>query len=416
MELPVIELTLEDFDMDRVEAIAFVDNPAIQRNWMAFNSQEFIKPDAGQSEQDWMGVCVPHYINKGDEQDQAVAKCLSMYQNYNAHKFQTHDEEKRIVAGPLMVADMPIYRNYEGKEFFVKFSSQTIEQIVNKFMAEGRINEFNKMHNEKDKLKDVFLQQTFIIDSTKGINTPNGFEALPDGSWFGYVKVNNDEIWNDYVKTGQFNGFSVEGVFSEKKQFNKENIMTKIEEKIDSLINMIGDKFKKNKFVGQEDGNQVELGSAKLTDGTEIKWEGELTEGAVISLADGSPAPDGEHTLEDGTVIAVQGGAVVAVRKPEEKPAEEGEDMNAKMSAEIEALKLENATLKSALEGYVSKEAMATEIEKVVETQKELFELVKAFKETNTDEARKDKFRQAETKMTDREATLAKRFTENKKR
>lgn len=369
MELPVIELTLEDIEMDRVEAIAFVDNPAIQRNWMAFNSD------------------TPTF------------------------KFQTHDEEKRIVAGPLMVADMPIYRNYEGKEFFVKFSSQTIEQIVNKFMAEGRINEFNKMHNEKDKLKDVFLQQTFIIDSAKGINTPNGFETLPDGSWFGYVKVNNDEIWNDYVKTGQFNGFSVEGVFSEKKQFKKENIMTKVEQFLEKLNTKF---FGEPETTATTDAPAVELSGAKLADGTEIKWEGELAEGTVISLADGSPAPDGEHTLEDGTVIAVQGGAVVAVRMPEAQP--ETEDMSAKMSAEIEALKLENANLKTALEGYVSKETMATEIEKVVETQKELFELVKAFKETTTDEARKDKFRQAETKLTDREATLAKRFTENKKR
>lgn len=408
MELPVIELTLDDLELDRVEAIAFVDNPAIQRNWMAFNSQEFIKPESGQSEQDWMGVCVPHYINKGDEQDQAVAKCLSIYQNFATHKFQAHDNEKRIVAGPLMVADMPIYRNYEGKEFFVKFSASTIEAIVNKFMAEGRVGEFNYMHNEKDKLKDVFLQQSFIVDSTKGINTPLGFEPLPDGSWFGYVKVNNDTIWNDFVKTGQLKGFSVEGVFSEKQKFFSNNIMTKVEQFLEKL---------NAKFFGEPEATDtpVEMGSAKLADGTEIKWEGELAEGVAIMLANGSPAPDGEHTLEDGTVVAVQGGSVVAIRKPEEvAPAQE--DMSAKMSAEIEALKLENATLKSALEGYVSKEAMSSEIAKVVETQKELFELVKAFKDADTDEARKDKFRAAEHNLSTREQVLAERFKNNIKR
>lgn len=273
MELPVIELTLDDLELDRVEAIAFVDNPAIQRNWMAFNSQEFLSPSSGESEDDFMKRCVPYVMNEGKDQDQAVAICMAKYQEmagekvsfdyddtlttaegkakakelidagaevyiisarstkeamlstadelgiphdkvfatgsneekvakvkelgitkhydnnpdvvsqlggvgvkFSFYKFQTHDEEKKIVAGPLMVADMPIYRNYEGKEFFVKFSAQTIEQIVNKFMAEGRINEFNKMHNENDKLKDVFLQQSFIIDSTKGINTPNGLK------------------------------------------------------------------------------------------------------------------------------------------------------------------------------------------------------------------------------------------------
>jgi hypothetical protein len=206
MELPVIELTIDDIDLDRVEAIAFVDNPAIQRNWMAFNQD---KP---------------------------------------TQRFQTHDEEKRIVAGALMVAEMPIYRNMDGKEFFVKFSAKTIEQIVNKFMAEGRINEFNKMHNEADKIKDVFLQQTFIIDSSKGINTPNGFEALPDGSWFGYVKVNNDEVWNDFVKTGQLKGFSVEGTFSEKK--NNFLDMNKIEQILERL--------EKKFFTSDEEKEKVE--------------------------------------------------------------------------------------------------------------------------------------------------------------
>jgi hypothetical protein len=86
------------------------------------------------------------------------------------------------------------------------------------------------------------------------------------------------------------------------------------------------------------------------------------------------------------------------------------------MSAEIDALKLENATLKSALEGYATKEAMSSEISKVVETQKELFELVKAFGETNTDEARKDKFRKAEHNLTSREEILTERFKKNIKR
>ena len=185
MELPVIELTIDDILEDRVEAIAFVDNPAIQRNWMAFDA-------------------------------------------HKEYKFQTADEEKRIVAGPLMVADMPIYRNYNGKEFFVKFSAQTIEQIVNKFMKEGRVNAFNFMHNEEQKLDGIYVQQSFIINTDMGINTPMGFDELANGSWFGFIKVDNEQVWTDYVKTGKLKGFSVEGNFSEKNKFTS-NIMSKVE-------------------------------------------------------------------------------------------------------------------------------------------------------------------------------------------
>ena len=38
----------------------------------------------------------------------------------------------------------------------------------------------------------------------------------PIGTWMGCLKVTNDEIWNDYVKTGRVKGFSIEGYFADK--------------------------------------------------------------------------------------------------------------------------------------------------------------------------------------------------------
>lgn len=351
MELPVYELTISDLELDRVEAIAFVDNPAIQRNWMAFKEAE------------------------------------------NNFKFQTHDEEKRIVAGPLMVADFNIYRNMDGKEFYVKFSAKTIEAIVDKFMKEKRTDSFNMMHNEEAVISGAYLQQSFIIDSTKGINTPSGFETLPDGSWFGFIKVENDDVWNDYIKTGKIKGFSVEGSFSDKT--NKFNIMTKIE----ALLEKIEKKFFSSEEKKTEEPKaEVAMGSAKLTDGTVVKWEGELAEGSPVVLEDGSPAPDGEHTFEDGTVIAVEGGVVTAIRMPEAMETEA--HAQADFNAEIEALKLQVSELKEVIANLPKPEApkdFSTEITEVKEQVKELFEAVKVFagEMGNADKA-KDKFRKAE--------------------
>ena len=36
---------------------------------------------------------------------------------------------------------------------------------------------------------------------------------LPLGTWVGSVKVNNDEIWNEFVKTGVVKGFQYRGLF-----------------------------------------------------------------------------------------------------------------------------------------------------------------------------------------------------------
>ena len=168
MDLPIIKLTINEDDETRVEKVSFVDDPAIQRQWMAFNSDK------------------------------------------NPFKFQT-DTEQRVVSGPLMVAGLPIYRyDQQFGEYYVQFDAETIKNIVLKFSKENRSKAVNLMH-ETD-VDDVFMFESFIIDERKP--TPKGFDQLPNGSWFGSFKVENDEVWAK-VKDGTFRGFSVEGIFEE---------------------------------------------------------------------------------------------------------------------------------------------------------------------------------------------------------
>jgi hypothetical protein len=68
----------------------------------------------------------------------------------------------------------------------------------------------------------VFMFESFLIDDTKP--TPKGFDKAPNGSWFVSYKVDNDEVWAQ-VKDGTFNGFSVEGVFSESRQMDVDKMI-----------------------------------------------------------------------------------------------------------------------------------------------------------------------------------------------
>jgi hypothetical protein len=59
---------------------------------------------------------------------------------------------------------------------------------------------------------------------------------------------------------------------------------------------------------------------AKLVDGTVVKVEGDLVEGAAIKVVTEDaeiPAPDGVHELEDGTKVETKDGVVVKVEKVE---------------------------------------------------------------------------------------------------
>lgn len=170
--LPLYELVINDEDESGVTAVALVDNPAIEVNWMAFNKQPQLK-------------------------------------------FQTFNSEKRIIAGFLMLANTKIFRSDERGEYEVVFRPNTIEQIVNKYHRNQYTDRVNPMHESMMLLPDIYMVSDFIIDSAKGINTPTGYGKQNDGSWFGMFKVNNDEVWNDYIKTGVFKGFSVEGFFKD---------------------------------------------------------------------------------------------------------------------------------------------------------------------------------------------------------
>jgi hypothetical protein len=328
MELPIIELTLEELEQG-IDATALVENPAIQRNWMAFKE-------------------------------------------HKDFKFKTHNEDKRILAGALMVADFPMYRNMNGKEFFVKFSSETIEQLADRMVLNNKLTAFNFEHDSKKELADMHIQQFFIINTELGVNTPIGFEELPNGSLFAFVKVNNEQVWNDYVKTGIVKGFSIEGNFATKEEFSEQQIINELEQinKIDNMsdaikkLNELADKLKAKFSEGypekpeeKKEEEEVKMAEAMLTDGTKVMYEGELAEGTIVLLEDGTAAPDGEHTFEDGTVISIEGGQVVAVAKP----MTEQEMAIQKLTEQVTKLETEKAELKSNFEKSITESVAKVE-------------------------------------------------------
>lgn len=137
----------------------------------------------------------------------------------NWHRFDkkvqfTSDTDRRLIMGPLMVANMPIYRRDERfGEYYVVFDKDEIYKIVQKFFRQGFTSNFNIMHGAEP-VDGVYMIESFIIDSSRGVSAPEPFKDLSEGSWLCTVKVDNDELWTNFVKTGELKGFSIEGLFS----------------------------------------------------------------------------------------------------------------------------------------------------------------------------------------------------------
>ena len=174
MDYPIYRAVINpDIQSDvEVNFIALVDKPAIERNFLAFNKQA-------------------PYISKF-----AI------------------NEEKRIISGAAMIADMPIYRKDEALgEYYVIFDANSIQDIVQKFSAKGFMTNFNLFHDDKAAISDVTIFNSFISNTDLGILPPTGFEDCANGSWFISAKVNNDAVW-ERIKSGELKGFSVEGLFN----------------------------------------------------------------------------------------------------------------------------------------------------------------------------------------------------------
>lgn len=164
---------------------------------------------------------------------------LKNFQAFSQHKAHfALNEEKRIISGPAMIADLPIYRNDAALgEYYVVFNKATIQNIVEKFSAKGYMQKFNLFHDQQ--IKDVTIFNSFIIDSSLGIKAPDSFGDLSDGSWFISAKVNNEDAWNK-VKSGEIKGISVEGLFTylpvAKVQMSAEQLARRIQKILNETV------------------------------------------------------------------------------------------------------------------------------------------------------------------------------------
>ena len=183
-KMKLVELVIDDDE--GVEFVSIVDDPAIESDFLAFKKEDF--------------------------------------------KFKIQNKEKRIVSGYFMIADLPMMRMRNDTVFYCVFRRHTIEKIVNKFMKEGLTNQTNLMHDST--AEGVYIIESLIVDSERGVAAPESFEKVPNGSWWGSMRVESDLVW-EQVKSGEFRGFSVEGIFSSSKELD---LQTRIIAKIRAVI------------------------------------------------------------------------------------------------------------------------------------------------------------------------------------
>jgi len=174
--LPLFDISLEDIAQGMYK-ISLVDKPAIEENFIYFNEVE------------------------------KVAMFAS--------------DEKKEVVGPIMIPNKEILRfSPDMGYYYVRFTKETIEEIMYKYSKEGLFNAFGINHAYDT--DEVVMLEVWMKESENDKSKDYGYD-LPNGTVFVKAKIESDELFTS-IKNGDINGFSIE-IKADIKPTNNEKQM-----------------------------------------------------------------------------------------------------------------------------------------------------------------------------------------------
>ena len=185
--LPVYYIDL-DGEVYGMDAISLVDEPAVEQDFLAFAKE------------------TPKI---------AFAK----------------DDERHIITGIAMSANMPIYRrSYDGFEYYTLFTPKAIEKLVVEYSKKNLFNQVNLQHDDSTFQDGIYMIESYFVNKERGI-APKEFD-VEDGSYVVSYKVENEELWDMIKNSGDFKGFSIQGYFA----LNEEEFSKKKEQTFDEWV------------------------------------------------------------------------------------------------------------------------------------------------------------------------------------
>jgi hypothetical protein len=149
--------------------------------------------------------------------------------------FKTLDNEKRVVTGAAMRPNINIARKDDkGELYYGFFSEDTVRKAAEMFFKKGSNTNLTNLEHEFE-IDGVFVFESWLVEDPElDKSKVLGFKDVRKGDWFVSMKIENDMIWNNYLKTGLVRGFSIEAKLTE----NEADILTQINDILESDISV----------------------------------------------------------------------------------------------------------------------------------------------------------------------------------
>jgi len=199
--MKIYEMLLGEDDLLGVNAVSLVNTPAIQSDWIALADQKPI----------------------------LLAEV---------------SKDKQVLLGAALIPDKPIFRKGENgaEDFYIYFSKETIAKTAQNFFKNNNQNNATLEHDVK--LAGMTIFESWIVEDSKQDKSAKYGLNLPEGTWAISMKVNDKDVWDNYVKNDKVFGFSIEGQFS--NALRRESDMNFSDEVLDKTLDMIRQIVKEN--------------------------------------------------------------------------------------------------------------------------------------------------------------------------
>jgi len=194
--MQIIELIIDETEeVSGIEAISIVSAPAIEEGFIALKKEEQVR----------------------------LAEV---------------DKDKRLLIGAALIPDKTIYRKTGDEEFYIYFSKETVARASQMYLQAGNQGQATLEH-ASEKLEGMNIVESWLIEDEVHDKSRKYGLDLPLGTWMVTMKVDNDLIWNQQIKTNLVSGFSIEGYFIDRLKKNKTDNYSQDDKLLKQIIDVL---------------------------------------------------------------------------------------------------------------------------------------------------------------------------------
>jgi hypothetical protein len=240
--------------------------------------------------------------------DPAIEQTLVHFSSEKQERHFFTDQEKKVIYSVVMRPNLDIFRkNINGEPANVFYTTETVEKAqINYFRNNGNA-ATNINHSELADAEGIFPFESWIVSDSKTDRAVSFGLDVQDGDWVMGLKVDNDELWEEHIKTGKLDGFSVEAI-NINYELKEDTKMGKDKKK--SAWSKLMKFVNENKAIFDEEIAEVSKWWQTVTN-TSFELGETVMRKAYEEGGDDYAASAGEFELEDGSRILTDSEGVI---------------------------------------------------------------------------------------------------------